>query len=149
MRPTGPCFIAGPRGYFSFESAYSSTQTATLLGTLRGFFDKSTIYDADGRAWKAKGIESRFKRSWWTLLLANTVYNPRVTVTVLWREPKAYALDDLKFAYLKAVDRDDDILTQFVEAEELTLKISRAQSFAELTAVYVWMETDHADEHTG
>jgi len=146
MTPTGPCFVVGPRGYFSFEPSFSSRQTASLLGAIGGFFDKSIVYDADGRQWKAKSIESRYKRTWWTLLLANTVYNPRITVTVLWREPKGYALGELKRAYSKAVDKDDDILTQFVEVEELKKKISEAQSFAALAEVYRWMETDHTTE---
>jgi len=79
-------------------------------------------------------------------LLANTIYNPRVTATLIWQPPKPYSLDDLKFAYARAVEQDDDILTQFVEAEELKARISRAQSFAELVEVYHWMSSDHTDE---
>lgn len=146
--PTGPCFILGPRSYFSFEPSYSSRQTATLLGAIGGFFDKSTVYDSRGYKWQAKGIESPYRRNWWTVLLANTVYNPRTAVSVLWREPKPYAVDELKLAYAKAVDNDDDILTQFVEAQELKKRISAAQSFDELVEVYRWMETDNSDEET-
>jgi hypothetical protein len=80
------------------------------------------------------------------LLLANTVYNPRITVTILWREPKAYELQELKRAYSRAVDEDDDVLTQFVDAEQLQKKIGAARSFEELIDVYKWMETDHGDE---
>jgi len=146
MTPTGPCFLSGPKGYFSFEPSYSSQQTTTLLGAIGGFFDKSTVYDSQGHQWRAKGIESSYRRSWWTVLLANTVYNPRITVTVVWRVPKPYRLEDLKLIYSKAVDKDDDILTQFLEAEELQKRISEAQSFDELVAVYEWMKTDHTDE---
>jgi hypothetical protein len=149
MMPSGPCFISGPRGYFSFEPSYSSQQTATLLGTIRGFYDKSTVYDSQGHTWHAKGIESPYKRSLWTILLANTVYNPRMTVSVLWREPKPYGLEDLKLVYSKAIDKDDDILTQFVEADELNKRISDAKSFDDLVAVYKWMKTDHTDGDPG
>lgn len=113
---------------------------------MRGFFEKSVVYDAEGRKWQAKGIDSRYRRTWWTLLLANTVYNPRITVTLVWREPKTYALEELKLVYSKAVDKDDDILTQFVEARELKKKISEAESFVNLVEVYRWMETDHIHE---
>jgi hypothetical protein len=143
MTPTRPCFVVGTRGYFSFEPTFSSQQTATLLGVLGGFFEKSVVYDAEGHKWQTKGIDSLYKRTWWTLLLANTVYNPRVTVTLVWREPKTYALEELKLAYSKAVDKDDDILTQFVEAGELKRKISESESFVSLVEVYRWMETDH------
>jgi hypothetical protein len=48
--------------------------------------------------------------------------------------------------YSEAVDKDDDILTQFVEAKELKQRIASAKSFQELVEVYNWMKTDHTDE---
>ncbi len=116
------------------------------MGAVGGFIDKSTVYDSQGHKWHAKGIESPYRRSWWTVLLANAIYNPRVTVSVVWREPKPYTLEDLKSVYSKAVDQDDDILTQFVEADELKKRISDAKSFDGLMAVYDWMNIDHTDE---
>ena len=35
----------------------------------------------------------------------------------------------------KAIDRDDDILTQFVEADELKSQIGKATTFPEIIAV--------------
>jgi hypothetical protein len=61
---------------------------------------------------------------------------------VHWSEPKPYALEELMRAFSTAVDRDDDILTQFVERDELKKRISATQSFAQLVDVYKWMETD-------
>ena len=117
------------------------------MGVISGFFEKLTVYDANGRRWKSKGLNSEYRRSWWTVLLAHTVYNPWITITLLWKEPTSYDLDELKRAYAKAVDSDDDILTQFVEAVELQHKISAAQTFADLVAVYQWMEIDHSGAH--
>lgn len=54
---------------FFLRTDISSQQTATLLGTLGGFFEKSVVYDAEGREWQTKGIDSLYKRTWWTLLL--------------------------------------------------------------------------------
>jgi len=142
MAPTGPCFTVGPRGYFSYAPDYSSQQKASLLGLVNGFVAKSTVYDARGQRWQSKGIEAPYRRSWWTVLLANTVYNPWITVTVVWREPAAYGVDELKGAYAKAVKQDDDILTQFVSRKELQRRIAAAQSFAELVEVYQWASTD-------
>jgi hypothetical protein len=146
MSPQGPCFEVGPKGYFSFEPQFASTKVWTALGAFSGFVEKSTVFDRDGRKWQAKGLEAPFKKSWWRVILANTVYNPRVSVTTLWREPKPFDLEELKQAYSKAVDKDDDILTQFVEAAELKKKIAEAQSFDSLIEVYRWMETDHSYE---
>jgi hypothetical protein len=117
------------------------------LGAINGFFEKSIVYDANGRRWRSKGVEPSYRRTWWTILLANTVYNPRITVTLLWREPEPYGLDELRRAYSKAVDNDDDILTQFVEAADLRDRISTAQSFDELVAVYQSMEGANSPDH--
>lgn len=53
---------------------------------------------------------------------------------------------NLKLAYCKAVDKDDDVLTQFKEAKAIKARISEAKSFAELVEIYQWMETEDLDE---
>ena len=77
--PKGPCFVTGPGGYFAWEPDSHSETRATLLGVLKGFFQDSTVYDSRGTKWRAKGIKSRYARTWWWMLLANTVYNPKVS----------------------------------------------------------------------
>lgn len=146
MAPQGPCFEVGPRGYFSFNPQFESTIVATTLGAFGGFAEKRIVFDRDGRQWRAKSIVSPVPKSWWRVLLANTVYNPRITVTILWRQPTPFDVEELKQAYLKAVGKDDDILTQFVEADELKKRIKNAQSFDELVEVYNWSNIDHSDE---
>lgn len=106
MSPQGPCFEVGPKGYFSFHPQFASTRVGTTLGAFSGFVEKSVVFDRDGRKWQAKGAEAPIKKSWWRVVLANTVYNPRVSVTILWREPKPFDLEELKQAYSKAVDND-------------------------------------------
>ena len=141
MGPTGPCFETGARGYFSFEPNYSSQQKATVAGALDGFFDKSTVYDSSGQKWRPNGIQSSWQRTWWTRLVSN-FYNPIISVTVLWQKPTPYSIDELKLAYCSAVDKDDDILTQFKEAGAIKARISDAKSFLDLVEVYRWMETE-------
>ncbi len=145
MKPSGKCFLSGPRGYFSFESSYSTPEMANLLGVVGGFFKWCFVYDADGRKWQPGEVQSAFRDSWWTRLLANTIYNPQVKVNVIWNEPQTYTLTELKRTYSDAVDKDDDILTQFVEPEELKKRILAATSFEQLVQVYKWMETDQTE----
>jgi hypothetical protein len=52
-------------------------------GALCGVHEKMVVFDRSGRKWRAKGIEAPFKRTWWRLLLANTVYNPGGMVPVV------------------------------------------------------------------
>src|SRR5215218_3059535 len=110
MQPTGPCFVVGPGGYFRFEPSFTSIrQQARLLAVVNGFFTKGTVFGRYRQKWRSKGVQSAYQKSWWTTLLANTVYNPRVEVTALWNVPEPYEIDELKRAYLDAVDQDDDI----------------------------------------
>jgi len=120
----------------------------TALGAFSGFAEKLVVFDRDGKKWQARVVDLPFEKSWWRVLLAHTVYNPTIPITVRWHEPRSYTLDELKQAYIRAVDEDDDILTQFVEAEELKGKIAAANSFDSLADVYQWMRTDHGDEYS-
>jgi hypothetical protein len=146
MGPIGPCFEVGPDGYFSFHPEFTSTMMWTALGAFSVQVDKYTIFDRDGRRWRTTGAEAQFRKSWWRVLLAHTVYNPRIPVTILWAEPTSFDLSELKQAFLKAVDNDDDIFTQFFEETELKKRISDAHSFDGLIEVYQWMKTEHSHE---
>jgi len=143
MIPSGKCFVAGPRGYLALEAPFEPMKKMTALGVFSGFYERLQVYDADGKVWRVKEVQSGVKKSWWRVLLANSVYNPSLDIRFVWSEPQAYALDDLKKVYAAAVDLDDDDLTQFVEAAELKAKIVTAGSFDDLVRVYRWMQTDH------
>ena len=147
MNPSGPCFVSSRKGYFAFEGQIKSESFCKLLAYVNNFYESRTVYDAQGLKWRAIQAEShKFNRGFWTKFLANTVYNPRITVSITWGEPKSYNFQELQDIYSKAVDKDDDILTQFVEANELKQRIASAKSFQELVEIYNWMKTDHTDE---
>ncbi len=140
--PAGPCFIIGARGYLEFDEHYRSIQNARLrcaLGIGRGIY---SVFDSNGFRWDLKYVESAYQRRWWLVLLASTVFDPVITVTFQWHEPTGYSLEELQKAFSKAVDEDDDILTQFAEAREINQRVSAAQSFAELADVFRWMQTE-------
>jgi hypothetical protein len=129
--------VSGPKGYISFEEQLSSFERTTLIWALDRHRDKFTIYDAKGFKWNTNGFESPHPKKRWFL-------TPWMSVTYVWHEPKEYSLEELKAVYTKAVEMDDDNLTQFVESAELTKRISEAQSFEGLVEVFLWMRTDHS-----
>jgi len=45
-------------------------------------------------------------------------------IPVQWTETGRYRVDELRSIFIDAVDHDDDSLTQFVEAEELTRRLA-------------------------
>ena len=126
--PTGPCFVTGHNGFIDFEQQLSSFERISLIFALYPDTWKFTIYDDKGFKWKTCGFQLSHKKPWWLFLPFTIFYIPWISVIYLWNEPEKYSLEELKAAYTEAVDMDDDILTQFVEAKELTKRIAVAVS---------------------
>ena len=147
MEPCGTCFISGSKYYFDLEEPLHSFQRHMLANVYNRAYDHFNIYDAKGLTWKLDGTETPFQWRSRLLLRFKMLFSPWVPVTYVWREPVEYSLDDLKAVYIKAVEMDDDILTQFVEADPLKKRIEQAQSFHELVEVYHWMGSDHTCEY--
>jgi hypothetical protein len=147
LGPSGRCFVTNSLGYFLLEEPLFSLQGDRLLKAFDRYADDYIIYDEHGFEWKTDGYVTPAPRRHWLLLPFRILFSPWIPVTYVWREPTEYSLDDLKAAYIKAVDMDDDILTQFVDADELIGRIQHARSFASLVEIYRWMFTDHTFEH--
>lgn len=145
MSPSGPSFVTAPRDSFYFDPAFVPTSRTSLYGALGEFYRAAVVFDGAGKKWSAKEVRMSWKKNWWSILLANTI-NPKVAIAIIWKDPTPYSLEELKKEFCHAVDQDDDLLTQFVEADELKRRISQAKSFDELVAVYDGMVTDHSDE---
>lgn len=143
MAPNGACFSSGPRGYFSFDHSFEPQSVDTFLSVRSEFRTRIVYFDALGRLWRVKELKCRHRINWWARLLAHICYNPTVEVEWVWSEPERYEFADLQRSYCEAVKVDDDILTQFVEREELLRKVLAASSFGELAQVYQWAAKDH------
>ena len=78
-------------------------------------------------------------------LLAKTIHNPTFTVNYEYQSTGFYQLDELKQALRAAVDKDDDVLTQFHEAGELTARIDAAKDFDDLVDMLTWAATEELE----
>ena len=81
------------------------------------------------------------KYSLFDRLLAE-LYNPAREFAIAYFELRPSPFAELQTAYLDAVACDDDVLTQLVEAGELTKRIQQCSNFKELLETWRWMETD-------
>lgn len=106
-------------------------QRTNVLGLLRRDAEKEQIFDADGRLFTCQ-LRTARKVAWWSKLLAYTVYNPLLEVSNEWRFQRRYELLELQGRLKAVVADDDDILTQFIEHEELIQLINKASSFQNL-----------------
>jgi hypothetical protein len=103
---------------------------ATALSISRRFWERSRIYDEIGGVWRVEpvGVE-RINPSPLSRVLAATIYNPRRSVPVQYRRTGDYELPELKTCIQQAVDADDDVLTQFMDAADITEQLRKADSF--------------------
>ncbi len=94
--------------------------------------DDSELYDPYGNRWTFRFINENIKNDFKTRLLANTFYNPMVSVNLDWKQTGTYDLNELKNAIFLCVDKDDDVITQFEEADEIKNEIRKCMSFEEI-----------------
>ena len=78
-------------------------------------------------------------------LMAATIHNPTFNVNYEYQSTGFYQLDELKQALRAAVEKDDDVLTQFHEAEELISRIDAAKDFSGLVDMLEYAATEELE----
>lgn len=129
--PVFPLVAISPQDSLELLCDNSNLQKASTLFLLQQK-DNGYLYDAAGRKWSCSMSADNLKNNWYTRLLARTVYNPLHKVAVKWIDHGSYDLYDLKEEIHRCVDTDDDVITQFEEAEVIKSAIDRAISFDQL-----------------
>jgi hypothetical protein len=119
------------KGIDILNGEYPLDQT-TLYGYIRHNSDKAIYYDKDGFKWTSEIYSQKFQPSFLTKLLARTFYNPIIKVERTWTKIGRYTLPELIEKVNHCIDLDDDLLTQFIGASELKLKVKQSKSFEEL-----------------
>ncbi len=141
-----PCFV-------EFEPEAQTHAHVTRLALIQNADAGWLAYDAAGSVWgfrydRPPGGFSALER-----LLAHTFYNPVSRVGITWEQLQPYSFDELRQHYLDAIAADDDILTQFVEPDELSARVRACSTFDQLVATWTWQSTDSsyndASEETG
>jgi len=117
---------------------------ATLLARRRGFWGKSRIYGEDGTVWRTAPAPEAVPRPSLVLRIpANTVYNPTRRVPVICERAGECGLTDLSAPIARCVARDEDILTQFMQASEINDQLGRAATFRDVVALMRRMQGGH------
>jgi hypothetical protein len=136
---TQPAFplicISSDSGIDLIPSELSFSKVSTLALTDRTYFDQVFLFDRDGKKWTYRQVSENFKNNWLTKTLAKTFYNPTLEVKVIWTFKETYALNELKDDLKDCVNKDDDIITQFVEADVIKSTIDDAKTFDDILDV--------------
>jgi hypothetical protein len=103
-------------------------EKAKVLGILKGNLD-SIVFDSNEKKWTYKLNADKVTDNFMTRFLANTFYNPTVNVIPEWKMIGVYEIDEIKKELIKCIEKDDDILTQFIGSEEIKNYINKVNSF--------------------
>ncbi|MBK9284762.1 MAG: hypothetical protein IPM51_10655 [Sphingobacteriaceae bacterium] len=114
---------------FKDDSLFRKVTTYTLISQNP---DENNFYDRYGKRWTFRFINDKIKNDFKTRLLANTIYNPMVSVDLDWKLNGSYDLSELKNAIFLCVDKDDDIITQFEEADIIKNAIRNCETFDDI-----------------
>lgn len=145
--PTEPYFSCNSKQHAIELSETLETRSSVSQLTLVADADAEWIaFDASGAAWSFRYERPPGGFSLVTRLLTKTLINPIREVAVFWTRLRSYQFPELRDAYLDAIEHDDDILTQFVERDELLRRVRSSQSFHDLVETWRWMETDSTQE---
>ena len=114
-------------------SAEKKLFNATILAVLK--CSLNVVYDSNFNIWKYELKSERIKNNLFTKFLSNTLYNPIIPVKPIWTFIESSNIQSLKNKINVAIDKDDDILTQFVQADKLKKQISNTNSFKNIYQV--------------
>lgn len=110
-----------------------TTLNANLLGVLHEGWKHHAYFLPDGTKLTLSAVSGHeVKNRPLSVFLANTIYNPRREVTVEHLQAGSYEIDDLKSSILKWLGQDDDILTQFLDAQGIEKLLAPVQTFDDL-----------------
>lgn len=129
--PDFPIFAINNRGGVIGHKAGDELNRHSLVGICQWEKFETRYFDAKGQIWSAHIADVPYPVNIWTKILGR-VYNPWFTVKFAWRTEGTYTLPELQERLCQCVNMDDDILTQFMEADKLKKLIRETKTFEHL-----------------
>jgi hypothetical protein len=132
----------GDGGWTQMEPALASERVMTAFAFHKPWWRGVRFFHRDGQQYEVASATPVNPLAPLSKLLANTVYNPRLKVRYEYEVKGRYHLPELVGALTHAIDQDDDILTQFHDADELKRRLDAATSFDDVVAVLEFAASD-------
>ncbi|MGG9962316.1 hypothetical protein [Ferruginibacter sp. SUN106] len=115
------------------EIYFSKVATSALADT--SVYQDTFLFDKNGNVWTYQQVSDKFKNNFITKFLAKTFYNPILDAKVIWTNVGTYQIKDIQNKLKCCVDKDDDIITQFAEADVIKSSLDQATTFADILKV--------------
>lgn len=127
--------LIGEDGWTSIEPSLLSERITSAWGFHKRWWSGVSVFGRDGNRYEVASAVPAQALPPFSKLLAATFYNPRFIVRNEYRSLGRYELRELQQALHAAIDQDDDVLTQFHEAEDLKRRLDAAGSFDDVAEV--------------
>jgi hypothetical protein len=134
----------GEDGWTETESSLLTERTTTAAAFHKEWWRSVLFFHRDGHCYRVASAVPVQRLTPLSKVLANTFYNPKLTVRYDYRSTGPYELLELCQALINAIDKDDDILTQFHEGDELKRRLKLARSFEDVVDVLDFAASDTA-----
>ena len=132
--------MIGQDGWTDTAESLEVERTTSAYGFRKPWWKGVSFFHRDGTRYE---VLTATPTGWMPpKILAATIYNPTMIVRYDFHSLGPYEIDDLKQAVADAIDKDDDILTQFHEADELKELLADAKTFDGVLKLLRFAQTD-------
>lgn len=134
--------FVGDNGWTDTAPDLPAERVTSAYGFHKPWWRGVKIYHRNGYLYEIESATPERPLPPLSKLLAATIYNPSFTVHYEYRSTGFYQIADLKQAVHDAIARDDDVLTQFHDAGDLTARVAKATTFDHVVEVLRYAGTD-------
>lgn len=127
----------GPNGWADVKEQLETSGRHTALGFHKAWWRGVRFFHRDGSVYEVESAIPERRLGLISKVLAYTVFNPRLSIRYQYRRGAPYELSALAGAVAEAIEKDDDILTQFAEREDVLAEVRAATSFDAVVAVFL------------
>jgi hypothetical protein len=114
--------------------SFSLLEASTLYAFSRLEKDNCIYFDRNGDLWKMSAHSKKYDSTPFIRFIS-VFYKPSIEISIRWYHQGNFSVEQLKENINDCIDKDDDVLTQFINSETLKLKIYKSSSFDEVTNV--------------
>jgi len=134
--------LIGEDGWTDTSESLEVERVTSAYGFHKPWWHGVSFFHRDGHRYEVLSATPLRSLLPLSRLLAATIYNPRFTVRYDYRSAGTYELADLTRALGSAIDKDDDVLTQFREAGELKRRLAKVRSFDDVVNLLQFSATE-------
>jgi hypothetical protein len=141
MTDTSVIFV-GDDGWTDMAPDLPAERMTSAYGFHKPWWKGVKLYHRNGYRYEVESAIPESPLPPLSKALAATIYNPQFRAQYTYRSTGFYQIDELKQVLQAAVKGDDDVLTQFHDAEALCEMVAKATTFDDLVEMLNYAATE-------